>query len=67
MRVLRLLRDTAVDTAVNTAVVFPRDRSLSLRRPLCSLVGAYLKCKVHAGPRGLIWTENARACTELVL
>ncbi|KAH9384208.1 hypothetical protein HPB48_026201 [Haemaphysalis longicornis] len=39
LRVLRLLLDTAVDTAA----VFPRDRSLSLRRPLRSLVGAYLK------------------------
>ncbi|KAH9360696.1 hypothetical protein HPB48_011480 [Haemaphysalis longicornis] len=63
LRVLKLLHDMVVDTAV----IFPQHKGLPLRRSLRSLVGTYLKREVQTGLQGHDSTEDAKACMDLVL
>ncbi|KAH9361016.1 hypothetical protein HPB48_016548 [Haemaphysalis longicornis] len=63
LRVLRMVHDTVVDTAV----VFSHPWGLPYRRSLRSLVGEYLKRGVPNGPLGHDSVEDAKACMELIL
>ncbi|XP_077545477.1 putative exonuclease GOR [Haemaphysalis longicornis] len=63
LRVLKLLHDMVVDTAV----IYPHNKGLPFRQSLRSLVGTYLKREVQAGHRGHDSTEDAKACMDLVL
>ncbi|XP_077544038.1 RNA exonuclease 1 homolog [Haemaphysalis longicornis] len=63
LRVLKLIHDTVVDTAM----LFPHRQGLPYRRSLRSLVNSYLRRDVQAGPRGHDCSEDARACMELVI
>ncbi|XP_077528298.1 RNA exonuclease 1 homolog [Haemaphysalis longicornis] len=63
LRVLKLIHDTVVDTAM----LFPHRQGLPYRRSLRSLVNSYLHRDVQAGPLGHDCAEDARACMELVL
>ncbi|XP_077551138.1 putative exonuclease GOR [Haemaphysalis longicornis] len=63
LRVLKLLHDMVVDTAV----IYPHNKGLPFRRSLRSLVGTYLKREVQTGHQGHDSTEDAKACMDLVL
>ncbi|XP_077544503.1 exonuclease GOR-like [Haemaphysalis longicornis] len=63
LRVLRMVHDRVVDTAV----VFPHHCGLPYRRSLRSLVGEYLNHVVPNGPLGHDSVEDAKACMELMV
>ncbi|KAH9360565.1 hypothetical protein HPB48_012948 [Haemaphysalis longicornis] len=63
LRVLRMVHDRVVDTAV----VFPHHWGLPYRRSLRSLVGEYLNRVVPNGPLGHDSVEDAKACMELMV
>ncbi|XP_077545452.1 putative exonuclease GOR [Haemaphysalis longicornis] len=63
LRVLKLLHDMVVDTAI----IFPHNKGQPFQRSLRSLVGTYLKREVHARLQGHDCTEDAKTCMDLVL
>ncbi|KAH9360567.1 hypothetical protein HPB48_012946 [Haemaphysalis longicornis] len=63
LRVLRMVHDRVVDTAM----VFTHHWGLPYRHSMRSLVGEYLNRVVPNGPLGHDSIEDARACMELMV